>query len=359
MASKGTLGAIAIIFIVTIGAGAYMILYNNPFGPKPNPYSAAIIFSAGGLGDQGINDACYDGAIEASQQFNIQFIYSEPDSVNDYREDMRFYASHVGYTDPYDLIICIGEDMVNVLMEAADKHPNQQFAIVDPYTDLSGYSNIAALVFNENEGSALVGAIAAKMTKTGRVGFIGGSDDEMVSRYAAGYVFGANYTFPFINYTVAYTGSWTDRTAGSALADSMYSTGIDVIYAVAGLSSLGVYDSAKRNNDNSSYPLWVIGADIPQMYLGCANPNAPVPPTIGLTSMIKRYDIAILTVIKSVYNGTFHAGDYVLSLANDGLDYEINTALLNLPTNATKAAESLKAAIISGSVMVPDYIYWT
>ncbi len=358
MASKGMIAAIVIVIIGVAGAGAYLIMF-NPFGPQPNPYTVAIVFATGGLGDKSFNDGCYNGAVEASQEFGIQFTYSEPAAITDYEGYIRGYAEHTQYIEPFDLIISVGFDQADALMEVAADFPDQKFAIVDMYIDPTNYSNVASLLFNEHEGSALVGAIAGLMTTTDSIGFVGGMDIPLIHKFAAGYVWGANYTNPGINYQVAYTGSWVDTAAGKSLADGMYSAGVDIIFAAAGRSGLGVFDSAKENNATSSYPLWVIGVDSPQMYLGCADPDNPEPPTVGLTSMLKRVDVAVHDIIEDVVEDTFSGGVNLFTLANGGLDYEINTDLLTLPTSVINAVEDLKAAIIAGTVTVPDSIYWS
>ncbi|TFG11555.1 BMP family ABC transporter substrate-binding protein, partial [Candidatus Thorarchaeota archaeon] len=249
----------------------------------------------------------------------------------------------------------IGFDQANALNETAKDYPDQDFAIVDMVVD---QPNIASLVFDEHEGSALVGAIAGLMTETDKIGFIGGLDIPLINKFAAGYVFGANYTNLGINATVAYTGDWVDTTAGQNLADGMYAGGTDIIFAAAGRSGLGVFTSAKNNNDTYSYPLWVIGVDSPQMYLGCEDPDNPEPPTVGLTSMLKRVDNAVYQTIKSKVEGTFEAGIQVFNLANGGLDFEINEDLLELPDDVITAAEDLRDDIIAGDVEVPSAIYW-
>ena len=172
------------------------------------------------------------------------------------------------------------------------------------------------MVFDEHEGSALVGAIAGLTTVSDKVGFVGGMDIPLINKFAAGYVWGADHVNDGVNYTIAYTNDWVDTTAGQSLADGMYTAGTDVIFAAAGRSGLGVFTSAKNNNDTVGYPnpLWVIGVDSPQMYVGCEDPDNPEPPTVGLTSMLKRVDIAVYTTIQKVMLGTFEAGVNVFNL---------------------------------------------
>jgi len=373
MASKGTMAVIVIVIIGIASAGAYIIMF-NPFGPQTNPYNVAVVFATGGLGDKSFNDAAYTGLQKAKTDFaniSFDFTYAEPTAISDYEGFLRGFAQHTNYIEPYDLIIAIGFDQEVALQTVANETPNQKFAIVDMYIDPIVYPNVASLLFSEHEGSALVGAIAGLTTTTDKIGFVGGQDIPLINKFAAGYVFGAGYVNPMINgstniaanVTIAYTDDWVDTTAGQTLADGIYDSGADIIFAAAGRSGLGVFDSVKDKNTTSSVPLWVIGVDSPQMYYGTADPADPQPPTLCLTSMLKRVDVAVYDVISDwVIGGTWKTGFdllYTFNLANNGVGFEINTALLTLPTSVLNTVNNFKAAIIAHNVTIPDAIYWT
>jgi basic membrane protein A len=356
--SNKTAAIVIIIILVAAGVGAVVFLGPMLFPSGPR---VAIVFATGGLGDKSFNDGCYTGAVKARTDFGWNFTYVEPTQISEYEGYLRDFALHEG-TPGYDLIISVGFDQADALMAVAKDYPNQKFAIVDMFIDPTNYSSVASLLFDEHEGSALVGAIAGLTTVSDKVGFVGGMDIPLINKFAGGYVFGANYTNPGVNYTVRYTGDWVDTAAGQALADSIYGAGTDVIFAAAGRSGLGVFTSAKANNGTGGFPnpLWVIGVDSPQMYLGCANPNSPAPPTLGLTSMLKRVDVAVYTIIQSVVTGTFTGGPKTFNLANDGVGFEQNPALLNLTAPVLTAVNALKADIISGAINMTlyDHKYW-
>lgn len=370
MVSKGTMAAIVIVIIAIGGAGAYIIMF-NPFGPQTNPYDVAIVFATGGLGDKSFNDGCKKGADDAAAEFGIAYTYAEPTAKSDYEGFIRGFAQHVQYIEPYDLIICIGYDQEVALQTVANESTDQKFAIVDMFIDPIVYPNVASLLFDEHQGSALVGAIAGLTTVTGKIGFIGGENIPLIHKFAAGYIFGAGYVNPTLNGTtnilanvsIGYTNNWVDTTAGQTLADGMYDAGVDIIFAAAGRSGLGVFDSVKDKNTTSSEKLWCIGVDQPQMWYGTADPENPAPPTLCLTTMLKMVDVAVHDIIEEwVIDETWQTGYGLLhtfNLANNGVGYEVNTDLLTLPPAVITAVEALKAAIIAGTVVVPDYIYWT
>ncbi len=354
MSSKNAiLGLVVIVIIIGAGAGIYFVTQ-----PVHNPYEVAIVFATGGLGDKSFNDGCYAGAQKAKEDYNINFTYSEPDKISDYETFLRQYASHAGYIEPFDLIISVGFDQADAVMAVATDYPDQKFAIVDMFIDPTNYSNVASLLFNENEGSALVGAIAGLTTQTNKIGFLGGMDIPLIRKFAAGYVWGANFTNPGIQHTEQYVGDWADQAKGKTLASGMYTDGADIVFAAAGRSGLGAFDAAKELNSTSDHPLWVIGVDSPQMYLGCADPENPAPPTVGLTSMLKRVDVAVYSIMHEAVLGTWTGGLKFFNLANGGLDYEINENLLTLPQSVKDKVNDLKQAIINGTFTVPDDVYW-
>ena len=362
--NKGMIAAVVIVIIAIGAVGAYIVIY-NPFAPPPaefveNPYDVAIVFATGGLGDKSFNDGCKKGADDAVTELGINYTYVEPTAITEYEGFVRTYAEHTDYDEPYDLIISIGFDQADAVMAVAEDYPNQYIAIVDMYIDPGTYPNVTSLLFSEHEGSALVGAMAGLMTYTDKVGFVGGMDIPLINKFAAGFVFGANHTNEGINYTIAYTNDWVDTAVGQTLADGMYAAGTDVIFAAAGRSGLGVIDSAKANNaSHPEYNTWAIGVDTPQMYLGCADPENPEAPTLVMTTMLKRVDVAVYNVIEQVVDGAYTGGLMFFSLSNGGIDYEVNSDLLVIDPGILIAVNTLKYSIIAGTVTVPSEIYWT
>ena len=329
--------------------------------PNNNPYDVAIVFATGGLSDKGFNDGVYSGAVHAHEDFNINFTYLEPMAISDYESMIRGFAVHAGYNEPYKLIISVGFDQADAVMAVAGDYPDQEFAILDMFIDPTDYTNVASVLFAENEGSALVGAIAGMYTTTGKVGFLGGMDIDLIRKFGAGYYWGANYTYNnytnpgnYIDTTTQYVGDWADIAQGKSLTSGMYTANADVVFAVAGRSGLGAFEAAKEDNATSSHPLWVIGVDSPQMYLGCADPDNPEPPTVGLTSMLKRVDIATYDLMYDAVIGTWVSGLKFYDLSKEGHSYEVNTALLTLRPDVISVVNMIKTGIINGTFIVPD-----
>ncbi|MHA2371942.1 MAG: BMP family lipoprotein [Candidatus Thorarchaeota archaeon] len=366
--------AVAAVLIVVIVAGVGAVIFLGPtlFPPAPK---VALILGTGGRGDLSFNDGNYAGALRAKMELGWDFTVVEPTLITEFEGFLRDFSA----AGTYEIIVCGSFDQDVALATVAAEYPEQNYAIIDGFVLAP---NVRSIVYTENEGSALVGALAGLMTQTDNVGFIGGEDMWLIHRFAAGFVWGANYTNPGVGYDVQYTGSWVDTTIGQNLADAMHTADVDIIYAAAGRSGLGAW-TATRNKitaETNSTPLWMIGVDSPQMWFGTASYDDPLTatgPTFALSSMLKRVDVGTFEVIKSAYDGEFENGTQVYNLANGGHDWEMNglipfsnetdaytlveydTPLLNLPQSIIDQIEDLRDLIIAGTVTVPDTIYWT
>jgi len=352
--NKSMTAIVVVVIVILAGAGAYWVIMNPPVLPE-NPYDVAIVFATGGLGDKSFNDGCKKGADDAKADFGMNFTYAEPTAISEYEGYIRGYAAHAQYRDAYKLIISVGFDQETALIAVAADYPNQKFAIVDMFIDPANYTNVASLLFNENEGSALVGAMAGLVTNTSKIGFVGGMDIPLINKFAGGYIWGANKSNPGINFTIAYTGDWVNTAAGKSLADGMYAAGFDIIFAAAGRSGLGVLESAVDTNGTKAYPVWAIGVDSPQMYLGLNTANDH---TVVLTSMLKRVDLAVYRQFETVFLNTWTGGLKFGTVGNGLVGYELNQTIVDLDPAVYTYLYALEGQIGSGAVTVPDTKYW-
>jgi basic membrane protein A len=304
------------------------------------PVRVGIVFDAGGKDDKSFNTACWEGAKRAREEFGIELRDVEPDNPSVIESAIRGYAEQ-----GFDLVIGIGGAAAPYIDEVAQEFPDTKFAVVDDAGKVVEQPNAVSLTFEEHEGSFLVGVIAAAKSQTGIIGFIGGMDIPLIRKFELGYELGAKSVNPDIEVVQNYAGvtpaAWSDRTRGRELAMSQYDRGVDVIFAAAGLTGLGVFDAAGETGK------LVIGVDANQNY---------IKPGRVLTSMLKRSDLTVYETMKSVVDGTFESGRRVMGLENDGVGYavdEYNRALLT-PAIIEKVEEA-KSKILSGEIIVPDY----
>ena len=297
----------------------------------------AIVFDIGGKFDKSFNESMFNG----SEKFKAESgtAYGEFEIAN---EAQREQAIRNFADQGYSPIIAAGFAQAAAVEKVAKEYPDLKFAIVDMVVDLP---NVQSIVFNEHEGSYLVGVMAAMASKTGKVGFVGGMDIPLIRKFACGYAQGvkaakADATI-FQNMTGDTGAAWNDPVKGGEITKGQMAQGADVIYAAAGATGLGVLQAAADGGALS------IGVDANQNYLH---------PGKVLTSMLKRVDVAVYNVMKSGKDGTFKPGIQALGLKEDGVGFAVDEHNKSLVTAEMQAAvDKAKADIMSGAVKVHDY----
>jgi basic membrane protein A len=300
-------------------------------------FKVALLLDRGGKDDKSFNASAYEGATEARKKLGIYLKYVEATDDNAFESLLRGFAQK-----DFDLIIGIGFAQREAIQKVAAQFPRKHFALVDSQVDAP---NVRSLMFEEHEGSYLIGAIAAMTSKTGKVGFVGGMDVPLIRRFKMGYEAGAKKINPQITVIANFCGvtgeAWNNPPKGKELAMAQYGNGVDVIFCAAGASGLGVFDAAEEHKK------FAIGVDSNQDW---------TKPGLILTSMLKRVDLAVFTAIQDAQAGKFTAGLQRFGLADKGVDYSVDQYNEKILTESVrKRADELKAEIIAGKIVVPDY----
>ena len=295
-----------------------------------------IVFDAGGKDDRSFNAAAWSGVSRAAKDMPIVLRDAEPGDPNSVEPALRAFAER-----GYDLVIGVGFSQTPIVEQVAGDYPDLDFAIVDGVSQLP---NVASLIFKEHEGSYLVGMIAARKSKTGVLGFVGGMDIPLIHKFATGYEEGARAVNPKVRVIQNYVGvtdaAWNNPGKGKELSVAQIGKGADVIFAAAGNSGLGAFDAAEQ------YGKFVIGVDSNQNW---------VKPGHVLTSMVKRVDNAVYQIIQDRVEGKFQGGIHVYGLDNEGIGYamdEYNAKLI--PADVIRDVEAAKQKIIRGEIKVTD-----
>lgn len=302
-----------------------------------------IVFDIGGKDDRSFNAAAWQGVQRAAKDLPIVLRDIEPGTPNAIEPAMRAFAER-----NFDLIIGVGFAQAPIMEQVAKDYPNIHFAIIDGVSDLP---NVASLVFKEHEGSYLVGILAAKASKTGTIGFLGGMDIGLIHRFAKGYEEGAKSVNPNIRVIENYVGvtdsAWNNPGKGKELSLAQIGKGADVIFTAAGNSGLGAFDAVEQQGkQNGRATHFVIGVD--------SNQNM-VKPGFVLTSMVKRVDNAVYDIVKDVVNHRFSPGLHVFGLDKDGVGYAMDDFNKDLVSpEAIQEAEAAKKKIIAGEIKVTD-----
>lgn len=298
----------------------------------------ALVYGTGGKFDKSFNEAGFAGAERFKQETGMAYREFEPQNPSQILQALRRFAK-----DGNQPIVVLNFEAVDSLRKVAQEFPKTHFAIVDDTVNLP---NVASYVFREQEGSYLVGMMAAGASKTGTIGFVGGMDVPLIRRFACGYAQGAVAANPSVKVIENMTGTtpsaWRDPGRGAELAKAEISQGADVIYAAAGTTGIGVLQAAADAGKLG------IGVDSNQNYLH---------PGQILTSMVKRVDQAVYAVFKAAHDGTFEPGTHVLGLKEDGVAFAMDDNNKGLVSDAIRTvAEAAKADIVAGKTTVADYM---
>ncbi len=343
-----------------------------------------INFDAGGKFDKSFNEGTFNGftkAIEAQRADGLDIEAQEFEGTPEtFGQGLRQMAENGA-----DLIVAPGFAQTDAIASISTEFPDTNFVLIDSVTE---NPNVRNVVFKEHEGSYLVGYIAGSLSQTGTVGFVGGMDIPLIRKFDLGYQEGvkaacADCTI-ISNYVGTTPAAWNDPAKGKELAAAQQAQGADIIYAAAGSSGLGVVDFVTQTMcytadtvketplaatlgvlekgadytakcSEGTQPLFFIGVDSNQNYLGDTDGN---PDTLnhGLTSMLKRVDVAAENAVNDVVAGTFEGGILSLGLAEEGVGYALddyNNVLI--PQEVLDAVDAVRDSIIAGETVVTDF----
>jgi basic membrane protein A len=293
----------------------------------------AVVYDLGGKFDKSFNEAAYVGAERWKQETGKPYLDFEIANATQREQAMRRMAERGA-----NPIVGVGFSQGSSVEKAAKAFPKLSFAIIDSVVELP---NVQSIVFKEHEGSFLVGMMAALASKTDKVGFVGGMDIPLIRKFQCGYEQGAKHANPKVEVLAAMTGTtpsaWNDPARGGELAKSQFARGVDVVFAAAGGTGVGVYQTAK---------------DAGKLAIGVDSNQNHLHPGTMLTSMVKRVDVAVYEAFKGVRPGVS-----ALGLKEGGVDVALDAHNAKLVTAEMKAkVDAARADIVAGRLKVVDYM---
>jgi len=300
-----------------------------------------LVFDVGGSGDKSFNDAAYKGLEKAKNEFGIDFEVIDPGDGSDREAALRKLAAK----PDVGLIFGVGFIFTDDITKIANDFPNKKFACID-YSinpDIPIPANLIALEFKEDEGSFLVGAIAAMFSKSGKIGFVGGMESSLIKKFERGFIEGAKYIKPDIKVLSGYVGvtgdGFKNPSKGKEIALTQYQNGADIVYHASGLSGIGVFEAAKEQKK------FAIGVDLDQYNEA---------PGYVLTSMVKKVDEVVYITVKEFIENNFKSGIKTFGLSDKGVDYiyDNNNKIL-ITDEINKKAEEIRQKLIKGEITVP------
>jgi len=304
-----------------------------------------LVYDVGGRGDKSFNDGAYAGLEAAKKELGdrLEIKVLEPAGGGENREQLlRLLAQ-----DKYDLIFGIGFMFPDSIRKVAKDFPQTKFALVDGYVQgLTPQSNIVCLLYREQEGAFLVGALAALKSSSGKLGFIGGMQIPLIEKFETGYIAGARYVKPDIVVLSDYVGTtgnaFKDPVKGKELALKQLGAGVDILFAAAGSSGLGALDAVVAQKK------LFIGVDADQSLT-----VSPEQRPYVLTSMLKRVDVAVQDTIRTAGAGSFQGGYQELGIRENGVGYADNDYNRAVVAPYKSKLEEIRNRILAGDIKIP------
>lgn len=307
---------------------------NKDNGAKKEDLKIAMVTSVGGVTDGSFNQSAWEGLQKAEKDLGIKASYIESKQEADYVTNLEQAVDNNN-----DLILATGFPMQQALLEAAKNYPEQKFAIVDVDYGEETPDNVTCISFNEEQSGYVVGLVAGKMTKTNKVGFVGGMNNVVIKKFQVGYEAGVKEANSNAKVLVQYVNSFADQAKGKSIANQMYNNNADILFACAGDSGLGVLECAKETGK------YAIGVDRDQ--------NNIAPDNI-LTSAMKKVNEGVYTVVKNLKDGKLDGGKtLVFGLKEEGIGLAPSTDK-NVPKDVIDYVNSKIEKIISGEIVVPN-----
>lgn len=310
------------------------------------------LYLNGTLGDKSFFDSAARGVEMAEEQLGItaRIIEGGYDPAR-WEPDIAQLAE-----GDWDIIIAGTWQLAEFVQTYAAQHPDKYWFTYDTSVDYSqpGVENVYSMLYSQNEGSFVVGALAAMMTTADMphsnddtsIGFLGGMDIPVINDFLVGFREGAQYIDSSVDVRVAYAGAFSDPAKGKELSLAMYDQGADVVFNVAGETGLGALDAAKERSR------YAIGVDSDQYALFAE--SDPEKASYIVTSMLKNVDLSILRAIEMHLEGTLPYGEAeVLGIAEGGVGVANNENFQEvIPAEFRAQLEEIEAAIASGEITV-------
>lgn len=283
---------------------------------------AAIVTDTGGVDDKSFNQSAWEGLQDWGKEHNLSkdkgFTYFQSTSEADYANNLQQAAGS------YNLIFGVGFALHNAVKDAAEEHTDLNYVLIDDV--IKDKKNVASVTFADNESAYLAGVAAAKTTKTKQVGFVGGMESEVISRFEAGFKAGVASVDSSIKVQVDYAGSFNDNAKGKTIAAAQYAAGADVVYQVAGGTGAGVFAEAKSLNESrpESEKVWVIGVDRDQEVEGKYTSKDGKESNFVLVSTLKQVGTTVKDIANKAEKGEFPGGQVIVySLKDKGVDLAV------------------------------------
>jgi basic membrane protein A and related proteins len=303
-----------------------------------------LAYDIGGRGDASFNDAAAAGLDKAKSELGVSQVKELTAGANESEADKQTRLRQLA-TEGHNVIIGVGFAYSDATKAVAPQFPNVKFAVVDGFIE-GGLPNVTLLSFAEQEGSFLVGTIAALKSKSCKIGFVGGVNIPLIQKFEAGFYAGVKAVDP--NATIEKTylteagdfSGFQDAPKGEVATKGLIDKGVDVVYHAAGASGKGVFAAAKAAN------IQAIGVDSDQYN----QPTVKEYKDVIISSMLKRVDVAVFDYITAAAKGDLTTLPSVFDLKVNGVGFATSGGKID---DIKSTVLAYQAQIVDGTIKVP------
>lgn len=326
---------VALSLTMIMSVGLLVGCGSNEDAASDDKVKIGMITDVGGVNDESFNQSSWEGlqAVEkelGKDKIEVKVLESTQDADYDSNID-QFIDQEM------DLIIGVGYKLEKAIAKASKAYPEQQFAIVDHAYETQP-ENVTSLLFEDNASAYLTGLIAGKMTKTNKVGFIGGMEGVVISKFENGFKAGVKDANPDAEISVQYANSFSDQALGKSIANQMIKNDVDVVFSAAGAVGTGAIEAVKEND---------------KMAIGVDRDQNSLAPDHVITSAMKNIDVAVGNLAKAFVDGSYKSGEVIIgSLATGGVGIA-PTSEKNVPKEVLEYVEAQTKEIVDGKIKVP------
>jgi basic membrane protein A len=300
---------------------------------KSDKILKVALITEGPVSDAGWNASAYDGLNAIKTELGAEISNLETSSPSEYEEGMRSYASQ-----GYDIVFAHGFQFQDAAQNIGPDYPDTAFVITSG-TEAFG-ENVSPLIFLEEEGFYIMGQAAAKLTKTNKIGHIGGMEIPALIYPYKGFEQGIKDTNPNAQIVLSWIGTWTDVGKAKEAAMAQIDNGVDVMFGSANQATQGVIQACKENN------VWTFGA---------YSPTIATAPEIIVGEVLLNTDSAFVAVAKQVRDKTFKGGIIALGFKDDAITFNWNEDLISNFPEIKELGEQTIKDIASGKLVIPKY----
>ncbi len=289
---KTLLGIVAVALLASLGLAGCDTIGGGKF-------QIGLVTDVGRINDRSFNQSAWEGVQQAAEELGAEAKYIETTDAKDYEDNIRQFAE-----EGYDVIVTVGFALGEATTKMAAEYPKIKFIGIDQF-QAEPMDNVVGLIFHEDHSGYLAGILAAKLTKTGTIAGVFGTDlVPPVVAFKEGYEAGAKATNPNIEVISTYhpgeiSQAFTDPEWGAATAAQAIDKGADVVFAAGGMTGNGALEETATHEG-----FYCIGVDSDQWF------TVPGAHPCLVSSAMKLITPGVVELIKLAKEDKMPTGNY-------------------------------------------------